>query len=141
MSWSLSKLYSRSVSFLPSFLHFFLPSFLSRLYLFIFREKGREGGEGEKHPCERHINRLSLQYALTGDPTRNPGTCPDLSLCGTTPSPLKHCGQGCCVFTDGREECPNAPRSAEPHSLCIAHSAEFPVRSFPVRQCWPQDLT
>ena len=39
------------------------------LYLFIFKEKGREGErEGEKHQCE-----VASCVSLTGDMAHNPG--------------------------------------------------------------------
>ena len=42
-------------------------------YLFIFRERGREGErEGEKRQCV-----VASHVAPTGDLTRNPGMCPD----------------------------------------------------------------
>ena len=41
-------------------------------YLFIFRERGREGErEGEKHQC------VVVSCAHTGNLDSNPGTCPD----------------------------------------------------------------
>ena len=44
-----------------------------RFYLFIFRERGREGErEGEKHQCV-----AASCVALTGDLARNPGMCLD----------------------------------------------------------------
>ena len=54
--------------------NFFL--FLKKCYLFIFRERGREGErEGEKHQCVVASRALS-----TGDLARNPGVCPDWEL-------------------------------------------------------------
>ena len=48
-------------------------SFLKKLYLFIFRERGREGErEGEKHQC---VVDSCTPYA--GDLACNPGLCPD----------------------------------------------------------------
>ena len=50
--------------------------FKRRFYLFIFRQRGREGErEGEKHPCV-----LASCTPLTGDLACNPGTCPDWEL-------------------------------------------------------------
>ena len=44
-----------------------------RFYLFIFRERGREGGrEGEKHQCV-----VASHTPRTGDLAHNPGMCPD----------------------------------------------------------------
>ena len=49
-------------------IHFFL-----RLYLFIFRQKDREGErEGEKHQCV-----VAPCTLPTGDLAHNPGMCPD----------------------------------------------------------------
>ena len=45
--------------------------FLKRFYLFIFRESGREGREGEKHQCV-----VTSHMAPTEDLARNTGTCP-----------------------------------------------------------------
>ena len=43
------------------------------IYLFIFRERGREGErEGEKHQGV-----VDSSTPLTGDPAHNPGMCPD----------------------------------------------------------------
>ena len=50
----------------------FLFSF-KRFYLFIFRERGREGErEGEKHQCV-----VASCTPLPGDQARNPGMCTD----------------------------------------------------------------
>ena len=54
--------------------------FLKRFYLFIFRERGREGErKGEKHQCV-----VASCMPLTGDLAcnlaRNPGMCPDWEL-------------------------------------------------------------
>ena len=47
-----------------------------RFYLFIFRERGREGErEGEKHECV-----VASHALLTGDLAHNPGMCPDWEL-------------------------------------------------------------
>ena len=57
--------------------------FSVRFYLFIFRERGREGErEGEKHQCV-----VASQESPTGDPPRNPGMCPDRE---STSNPLVH---------------------------------------------------
>ena len=45
---------------------------LFRFYLFIFRERGREGErEGEKHQCV-----VTSHVPRTGDLAHNPGMCP-----------------------------------------------------------------
>ena len=50
--------------------------FFKRFYLFIFRQRGREGGrEGEKHQCL-----FASCMPPTGALTRNPGMCPDWEL-------------------------------------------------------------
>ena len=50
-----------------------LYSFLKRFYLFIFRERGREGDrEGEKHQCV-----VASPVVPTGDLACNPGMFPD----------------------------------------------------------------
>ena len=50
--------------------------FLKRFYLFIFRERGREGErEGEKHQCV-----VASHVPPTGDLAHNPGVCPDWEL-------------------------------------------------------------
>ena len=54
--------------FLSSRFFFFL-----RFYLFIFREKGRQGEkEGEKHQCV-----VASCMPPMGDLAHNPGMCPD----------------------------------------------------------------
>ena len=51
-------------------------SFFKRFYLFIFRERGREGeSEGDKHQCV-----VASLVPLTQDLARNPGMCPDWEL-------------------------------------------------------------
>ena len=53
-------------------------NFFKRFYLFIFRERGREGDrEGEKHQCV-----VATHMAPTGDLACNPGMCPDWKLNG-----------------------------------------------------------
>ena len=50
--------------------------FFKRFYLFIFRQRGREGErEGEKYQCV-----VVSHMLLTGDLTCNPGMCPDWEL-------------------------------------------------------------
>ena len=50
--------------------------FFKRFYLFIFREKGREGKrEGEKHQCV-----VASYMPPTGDLAHNPGLCPRLGI-------------------------------------------------------------
>ena len=52
---------------------FFFSFFKKRFYLFIFRERGKEGErEGEKHQCV-----VASLASPTGDLARNPGMCPD----------------------------------------------------------------
>ena len=51
-----------------------------KLYLFIFRERGREGGrEGEKHHCARETSIGCLAHPRGGGPglAPNPSMCPD----------------------------------------------------------------
>ena len=56
--------------------HYLFFIFFLRFYLFIFRERGREGErEGEKHQCV-----VASQAPPTGDLTCNPGMCPDWEL-------------------------------------------------------------
>ena len=51
-------------------------SLLKVLFVFIFRERGREGErEGEKHQCV-----VASCMPPTGDLARNPGMCPDWEL-------------------------------------------------------------
>ena len=46
----------------------FLSFLLKRFYLFIIREKGREGErEGEKYPCEKHRLLATKACALPGE--------------------------------------------------------------------------
>ena len=50
----------------------FLFHFLKIFYLFIFRERVKDGErEGEKHQCM-----VASQAPLTGDLAYNPGVCP-----------------------------------------------------------------
>ena len=59
-----------------------------RFYLFIFRERGREGGrEGEKHHCV-----AASPTASTGDLACNPGMCPDWES-SPEPSGSQACAQ------------------------------------------------
>ena len=66
----------RNMSKKSSFYHF--PGkaleyfYKKRFYLFIFRERGREGKEGEKHQCV-----VASCAPPTGGWSRNPGMCPD----------------------------------------------------------------
>ena len=47
--------------------------FFLRFYLFIFRERGKEGRrEEEKHQCV-----VASDMVPTGDQAHNPGMCPD----------------------------------------------------------------
>ena len=72
-------------------------------YLFIFRDRGREGERGgKKHCCEREtsIGCLSCVPWPGTEPvtqacalTRN--QTGDLLLCGTMPNQMSHTGQGC----------------------------------------------
>ena len=56
-----------------AFLNMNAKPFLKRFYLFIFRERGREGErEGEKHQCV-----VDSHVGLTGDLSCNPVMCPD----------------------------------------------------------------
>ena len=80
-------------------------SFLKRFYLFILREKGREGGRGrETSMWERNIDRLPLTCPLTGDQNATQARAltgnqtGDLPLCRTTPNPLSHSGHGILIF-------------------------------------------
>ena len=63
--------------------------------LISFREREREGEKGgEKHQLERNI---ASPMHLTGDQTRNLGTCPDWSGTRNLPvygAALSHAGQG-----------------------------------------------
>ena len=65
--------------------------------LFIFREKGREGGrKGEKH---QHV--VASRAPPTGELAHNPGMCPDWEstgdplVCRLALKPLSHTSQGC----------------------------------------------
>ena len=60
--------------------------FFKRFYLFIFRERGREGErEGEKHQCV-----VASHVAPTGNLVHNPGMCLRL---GIEPVTLVFAGQ------------------------------------------------
>ena len=51
-------------------------TFLKRFYLFIFRERGKEG-ERER---EKHQGVVASHVPPRGDLARNPGMCPDWEL-------------------------------------------------------------
>ena len=52
---------------------FFLTDFYKGFYLFIFRERAREGErEEEKHQCV-----VASRTTPTGNLARNPGMCPE----------------------------------------------------------------
>ena len=67
------------------------------MIIFIYREKGREGGrEGEKHQCERetlYTSQSGAQPATQACALTRNGTG-DLSFCGTMSNQLSHTGQG-----------------------------------------------
>ena len=76
-------------------LHFSFLLFL-RFYLFIFRQRGREGErEGMKHQCV-----VALSVPPLGDLGPNPGICPhwestsDPLVCRPALNPLSHTSQG-----------------------------------------------
>ena len=51
-------------------------SFFKRFYLFLFRDRGREGGrEGEKHQCV-----IASHLSPTEDLAGSQGMCPDWEL-------------------------------------------------------------
>ena len=61
-------------------------NFLKRFYLFIFRERGKGGREGENHRCEREISISCLLQA----PTQ--GTEPTTQACALTRNqPMTFC--------------------------------------------------
>ena len=63
-----------SLDKLPLF--FLLRTFFKRFYLFIFRERGKEGRRGgEKHQCV-----VASHVPPTGDMAHNLGMCPDWDL-------------------------------------------------------------
>ena len=67
---------------------FHFADFLKRFYLFIFRERGREGEkEGEKHQCV-----VASNVAPTEDLAHNPGMFPDWEL-NWPPFGLQVCAQ------------------------------------------------
>ena len=79
---------------------FLLNWFFKRFYLFIFRQRRREGErEGEKHWCV-----FASRVAPTGDLARNPGMYPDWELnqrpFGLQPAlnPLSYTSQGLIDF-------------------------------------------
>ena len=105
---------------------------LKRFYLFIFRERGREGKrEGEKHLCERETPTGCLLYApwpgtepatqahtLTGNWARS------FSLCRMTPNQPSHAAQGCFVFM--------LHIQVKEYSICLSlhdwfHLAKYPL--------------
>ena len=60
--------------FLKKYIMYF--SFFKRIYLFIFRERGKQGeSEGEKHQCV-----VAFHMPPTRDLACNPGMCPDWEL-------------------------------------------------------------
>ena len=88
------------------------PQFLKRFYLFILRERKREGkrdfiylfieragGRGTL-TWERHIDPLPPTHTLMEDLAHNPRMCPDgnrtsdLLLCRMIPNQLNHADQG-----------------------------------------------
>ena len=84
-----------SLSRVFCFVSFFKKDFI---YLFIFKERGREGEqEGEKHQCV-----VASHAPPPGDLASNPGMCPDWELkqrpFGSYAGvPLSHTSQGCLV--------------------------------------------
>ena len=79
---------------------FILFIYFKRFYLFMFRERGREGDrEGEKHQCV-----VASHVAPTGDLVCNPGMCPDWESnqqpFGLQPAlnPLSYTSQGSGLF-------------------------------------------
>ena len=65
-----------------------LKKFLKRFYVFIFRERGREGErEGEKQQCV-----VASHTPATGDLAFNPGMCPDWES-NQQPFGLQACAQ------------------------------------------------
>ena len=83
-------------------------NFFKRFYLFIFRQKGREGErEGEKHQCV-----VASHVAPTRDLARNPGTCPDQESNrrppGSQPAliPLSYTSQGAIIIFKNSFEYP-----------------------------------
>ena len=73
---------------------------LLRFYLFIFRERGREGErEGEKHQCV-----VASRAPPTGDLAHNPGMCPD---CESNQQPFG--SQACAQSTEIHQQGPLVP--------------------------------
>ena len=63
--------------------------FFLSFYLFIFRERRREGErEGEKHQCVRATPSWGTYLA------HNPSMCPGLFVSGMIPNPLSHTSPG-----------------------------------------------
>ena len=76
-------------------------TFQRRFYLFISRERRREGErEGAKHQCEKHQSVASLVCPSLGLNPQPRHMCPDwnqtesLLLCEMMPNQLSHAGQG-----------------------------------------------
>ena len=68
--WSLGL---QVLQFIYIYIYIYIYIKKTTFYLFIFRERGREGErEGEKRQCV-----VASHVAPTGDLTRNPGMCPD----------------------------------------------------------------
>ena len=87
------------------------------IYLFIFRERGREGGrEGEKHQHAREtsIRNINVWLPLTGSQLGTwpaPQACAltgtqtgDLSVCRPVLNPLSHTSQGYVLLLERKRE-------------------------------------
>ena len=78
--------------------------YFGRLYLFIFRQKGREKERKRNIMWEKNIDWLPLPHAPTRDQTLNPGSrldqnqTGDLLLCGTMPNKLSYPNQSTCHY-------------------------------------------